>query len=132
MSQFLVALIGDESVMEDVDPKQMEEIVAEMEAYNEQLEKAGVMGEGGGGLAPTSFARTLRYGEDGKAVVTDGPFAESKEHVAGFWIFECNDLDEAVKWAEKAPVKGGAIEVREIIESVDENVELFKEQAKKS
>jgi hypothetical protein len=132
MSQFLVALIGDESVMEDVDPKQMEEIVAEMEAYNEQLAKAGVMGEGGGGLAPTSFARTLRYGEDGKAVVTDGPFAESKEHVAGFWIFECNDLDEAVKWAEKAPVKGGAIEVREIIESVDENVELFKEQAKKS
>lgn len=129
MSQFLVAMIGDESFMEDVDPDVMKQIVDEMEAYNAELEKAGVMGEGGGGLAPSSFARTLRYGEDGKAVVSDGPFAESKEHIAGFWIFECEDLDEAVKWAEKAPVKGGAIEVREIIETVDENVELFKQQA---
>lgn len=132
MSQFMIALIGDESFMENVDPKQMEEVVAEMEAYNEELEKAGVMGEGGGGLAPSSFARTLRYGEDGKAVVTDGPFAESKEQIAGFWIFECKDLDEAVKWAEKAPVKGGMIEVREIVETAEENVELFKQQAEGS
>lgn len=132
MSQFLVSLMGDESFMEDVQPEVMEQIVADMEKYNDELEQAGVMGEGGGGLAPSSFARTLRYGEDGKAVVTDGPFAESKEQLAGFWIFECKDLDEAVRWAEKAPVKGGAIEVREIIETVDENVELFKEQGRSS
>jgi hypothetical protein len=61
-------------------------------------------------------AHTLRYGEGGKAVVTDGPFAESKEQIAGYMILECNDADEAVGWAEKLPVGGAAtaIEVRPI------------------
>ena len=129
--RFMVSLIGDESFMEDVDPKFMEQVVADMDKYNDELEKAGVFVQGDG-LAPSGMARTLRYGEDGKAVVTDGPFAESKEQIAGFWIFECKDLDDAVEWARKAPVEGGAIEVRPIIDTVEENVELFKEQAEKS
>lgn len=128
--RFIVSLIGDESFIEESTPEQMEEIVAEMNKYNDELEKAGVFVQGDG-LAPSGMARTLRYGEDGKAVVTDGPFAESKEQIAGFWIFECRDLDEAFEWAQKAPVKSGAIEVRPIVDTAEENVELFKEQAKK-
>ena len=73
--------------------------------------------------------RTLRYGKDGKAVVTDGPFAESKEQIAGYWILECKDLDEAVEWAQRSPVREGAIEVRAIVETAEENIELYKEQA---
>lgn len=129
--RFIVSLIGDESFIEESTPEQMEEIVAEMNKYNDELEKAGVFVQGDG-LAPSGMARTLRYGEDGKAVVTDGPFAESKEQIAGFWIFECKDLDEAFEWAQKVPAKSGAIEVRPIIDTVEENVELFKEQAKGS
>lgn len=129
MARFLIQLIGDESVMENADPQFVEQMVADMNAYNDELEKAGVMAAGDG-LGPSSVSKTLRYGEDGKAVVTDGPFAESKEQIAGFWHFECKDIDEAVEWARKAPIKGGAIEVRPIIETVDENVELFKEQGK--
>lgn len=127
MSRFMVSLIGDESFIEQTTPEQMEQIVAEMDKYNDELEKAGVSVQGDG-LAPSSMARTLRYGEDGKAVVTDGPFTESKEQIAGYWIFECKDLDEAFDWAQKAPVEGGAIEVRPIIDTVEENFELFKEQ----
>jgi hypothetical protein len=129
--RFIVTLIGDESFMEDVDPKFMEQVAADMNKYNDELEKAGVFVQGDG-LAPSGMARTLRYGEDGKPVVTDGPFTESKEQIAGFWIFECKDLDEAFEWAQKAPVKGGAIEVRPIVDTAEENVELFKEQAKGS
>lgn len=129
--RFVVSLIGDESFIEESTPEQMEEIVAEMNKYNDELEKAGVWVQGDG-LGPSGMARTLRYGEDGKAVVTDGPFTESKEQIAGFWIFECKDLDEAFEWAQKVPAKSGAIEVRPIIDTVEENVELFKEQAKGS
>ncbi len=129
MSRFLISMSDDESLIEDVDPKLMEQIVADMNAYNSELEKAGVFLQGEG-LGPSGMARTLRYGEEGKPVVTDGPFTESKEQIAGFWIFECEDIDEAVKWAEKAPIKSGAIEVRPIPDTVAENVELYKQQAR--
>ncbi len=129
MSRFLIAMSDDESLMDDVDPKVMEQIVADMNAYNDELEKAGVFVQGEG-LGPSGLSKTLRYGEEGRPVVTDGPFTESKEQIAGFWIFECKDIDEAVGWAEKAPIKSGAIEVRPIPDTVEENVELYKQQAK--
>ena len=66
-------------------------------------------------LAPTSTATTVRV-ENGKALVTDGPFAETKEHLAGYYIMECRDLDEAIDWAAKIPTKcrggEGCIEIR--------------------
>ena len=130
MSRFMISLIGDEDFVADASPELMEKIVADMDTYNGELEKAGVLVQGDG-LGPSANARTLRYGEDGKAVVTDGPFTESKEQIAGFWIFECKDLDEAVKWARKSPVAGGAIEVRAIVDTAEENVEAYKEAAGK-
>jgi len=123
--RFLMSLIGDEDFVREATPEQMDEIVAEMNRYNDELKQAGVYLQGDG-LGPTASAKTLRYGEDGRAVVTDGPFAESKEQIAGFWILQCQDLDEAVSWAQKAPVKGGAIEVRWIAETAEENIEAYQ------
>jgi hypothetical protein len=128
MSRFMVSLISDESFMEQASPEQIDEVVAEMDKFNDELVKAGVYLQGDG-LGPSASARTLRYGEDGKAVITDGPFAESKEQIAGFWIFECDDLDEAVEWIRRSPIRDGAVEIREIIETAEENIARYKEQA---
>lgn len=130
MARFMVSIIGDEDVVADASPELMEQIVADMGKYNDQLKNAGVLVDADG-LGPSANARTLRWGEDGKAVVTDGPFTESKEQIAGYWIFETKDIDDAVEWAQKAPMGGGAIEVRPIGETAEENFEAYKE-AKKS
>ncbi|MGH2984039.1 MAG: YciI family protein [Solirubrobacterales bacterium] len=119
--RFMVSLIGDESFVEQTTPEQLEEMLAEMDKFNDELKKAGVYVEAEG-LGPSASARTLRYGKDGKAVVTDGPFAESKEQIAGYWILECKDLDEAVEWAQRSPVREGAIEIRAIPDTAEENI----------
>jgi hypothetical protein len=126
MPRFMVSIIGDEDLVADATPEMMEKVVADMNAYNEELEKAGVMVTGDG-VGPSANAKTLHYGEDGKAVVTDGPFTESKEQIAGFWMFKTKDMDEAVEWAQKAPMAGGTIEIREIVETAEENYEAYKE-----
>jgi hypothetical protein len=130
MPRFIFNMIDDESFMEqDLSPEFLQEIVDSMNAYNKELEDAGVW-VSGEGLGPTSTARTLKYGEEGKPVVTDGPFSESKEQVAGFWIVECKDMDEAVSWAEKIPIKGGSVEVRPIADSAQENIDAYKDAKK--
>lgn len=128
--KFMIVMSGDESFMEQATPEQMQEVVAQMDAYNKELEEAGVM-VGGEGLAPSSETKTLRYGQDGGVVVTDGPFTESKEQFAGYWIFETDSIDEAVEWAKKAPLGGAVVEVRQIAETAEENFDKFQEQAKK-
>ena len=129
MPRFMVSIIGDEDLVAEATPELMEQIVADMTKYNDQLKEAGVLSDADG-LGPSASAKTLRYGEDGKAVVTDGPFTESKEQIAGYWIFETKDIDEAVKWAEKAPMAGGTIEIRPIVETAEENFEAYKEAKK--
>jgi hypothetical protein len=129
MSRFMVSLIGDESFMEQASPEQIDEVVAEMDEFNDELVKAGVYLQGDG-LGPSAEAKTLRYGEDGKPVVTDGPFTESKEQLGGFWILECKDIDEVVDWIRRSPIREGAAEIREIVETAEENIERYREQAK--
>jgi hypothetical protein len=129
MSRFLVSLVGDESFIEQATPEKLEEIVAEMDEFNDELVKAGVYLQGDG-LGPSAEAKTLRYGEDGKPVVTDGPFTESKEQLGGFWILECKDIDEVVDWIRRSPIREGAAEIREIVETAEENIERYREQAK--
>jgi len=72
------------------------------------------------GLKPTKTATTVRVPKDGQAIVLDGPFAETKEQLAGFYILECRDLDEAIEWAKRIPTscKGdsGCIEIRPVAE----------------
>ena len=129
MPRFMVSIIGNEDVVADATPEFMEKVVADMNVYNDELKDAGVYVDADG-LGPSANSRTLRWGEDGKPVVTDGPFAETKEQIAGFWIFECKDIDEAAKWAAKAPMGGGAIEVRPIAETAQENIDAYREAKK--
>jgi hypothetical protein len=126
MPKYLIQMIGDEDFVADATPELMEKVVADMDKFNDELLKAGVLVDGAG-LGPSASAKTLRYGKDGEAVVTDGPFTESKEQFAGYWVFETKDLDEAVEWAQKAPLEDGAVEIRQIVETAEENVDLYKE-----
>src|SRR5690349_7890824 len=95
-----------------------EEILRPMTAYNEQLVKAGIM-LAGEGLKPTSAGKRVKF--DGqKRTVTDGPFAETKELLAGYWLWNVKSMDEAVEWLKKAPFGGGMeLEIRPIFESAD-------------
>lgn len=102
------------------------ELLEAMTRYNEELVKAGVMLTGDG-LRPTSHGVRIRF-EAGERTVTDGPFTESKEIVAGYWIWECSSREEAVEWLKRAPFDGGTeIELREIAEMEDFDEQLTPE-----
>jgi len=111
--RFMVSLITDGTGMEGMTPDERKEAGARMMAFMGEIQDAGVLADPGAALGPASSARTLRR-KSGKVVVTDGPFAESKEQIAGYMVLECEDLDDATGWAEKLPVSAGAIEVRPI------------------
>lgn len=94
------------------------EIFEAMNAYNEQLVAAGVM-LGGEGLHPTSAGARVSFSGD-KAVVTDGPFAETKELVAGYWMWRLDSLDDAVEWVKRGPFGDGVeIEIRRVFDTED-------------
>jgi hypothetical protein len=95
------------------DPK----ILEEMGKYNEELVKAGVMLAGEGLQASSKGARVRFAG--GKKTVIDGPFAETKELVAGFWLWQVKSKDEAIEWLKRAPFKEGEVEIRQVFETED-------------
>ena len=95
-----------------------QKILTEMGKYNEELAKAGVM-LAGEGLQPTSKGKRVRFSGKDRTVI-DGPFAESKELIAGFWIWKVKSMDDALAWLKRAPFDGGTeIEVRPIFETED-------------
>jgi hypothetical protein len=97
-----------------------------MTKYNEELVKAGVM-LSGDGLLPTSHGTRVRF-EGSERTVVDGPFTESKEIVAGYWIWEAGSREEAVEWLKRAPFDGGTeIELRQIAELEDFGDEMTPE-----
>src|SRR5439155_23517951 len=90
------------------------EAMAEYQKFNEELIKAGVVLEAGR-LYPSSQSKRVRF--DGKKrTVIDGPFAETKELVAGYWLWQVRSIDEALEWLKRAPYDGGTFEIREILE----------------
>ena len=94
------------------------EILAKMGKYNEELVKAGVM-QAGEGLQPTSKGKRVRFSGADRTVI-DGPFAETKELIAGFWLWQADSMDEAVAWLKRAPFDGGTeVEIRPIFEARD-------------
>ncbi|MFL5496696.1 MAG: YciI family protein [Gemmatimonadales bacterium] len=101
------------------------ELLADMGKFNEELVKAGVMLAGEGLQASSKGARVKFSG--GKRTVIDGPFAESKELVAGFWIWQVRSLDEAIEWLKRAPFEGTEVEIRQIFEAEDFGAELTPE-----
>jgi hypothetical protein len=91
---------------------------AEMGAYNEELVKAGVL-LAGEGLAPSAKGARVRFGKDGQTTVLDGPFAETKELVAGFWILQVSSREEVIEWVKKAPFRDAEVEIRKVAEAED-------------
>jgi len=118
--KFMVTLITDGTLMENRTPEEMEEFAGKMGEFMSEIQAAGVLLHTDA-LGPSAGARTLRHAEDGELAVTDGPFAETKEQIAGYMVLECPDLDAAVGWAQKMPILGGAIEVRPIAERPGQN-----------
>jgi hypothetical protein len=94
------------------------EILAKMGQYNEQLVKAGIM-LAADGLQPTSKGKRVRFSGESRTVI-DGPFAETKELIAGYWIWQVRSIDEAVEWLKRAPFGGGTeVEIRSVYEAAD-------------
>jgi hypothetical protein len=105
-----------------------ERLLTEMGAFNEELVKAGVMLDGEG-LHPSSKGKRVRFA-GGKTSVVDGPFAETKELVAGFWIWRVSSMDEALEWARRIPNPDntdGDVEIRPIFEADDFGAEFTPE-----
>ena len=98
-----------------------QELLTAMGNYNEQLVKAGIM-QAGEGLQPSSKGARVMFSGD-KRVVTDGPFAETKELIAGFWLWKCKSLAEAIEWVKRCPSpmpgEESEIEIRQIFENED-------------
>ncbi len=110
--KYLMTLIVKEGGMEDTSPEEMKASMDRWQAFNADAVAAGVL-IAGEPLEESSAATTIKVG-DGDRVTTDGPFAESKEQLGGFYLLECSDLDEALEWASKIPLPAGSIEVRPV------------------
>jgi len=107
-----------------------QKILAEMGKYNEELVKAGVM-LAGEGLQASSKGVRVKFSGD-KRIVTDGPFAETKELIAGFWIWKVNSKQDAIEWLKRAPFGGGTeVEIRQVFEAEDFGPEFTPELRKK-
>jgi hypothetical protein len=102
-----------------------EEILTAMGRFNEELVKAGVM-LAGEGLHPTSKAARVRFSGSQRTVV-DGPFSETKELIAGFWLWQVKSLDEAIEWVKRAPFQDEEIEIRPVFEAEDFGAEFTPE-----
>jgi hypothetical protein len=122
--RYMLSLIDEEPNWEDVKPEDIEKDLDAMGKYNDELKEAGVMVDGHG-LRERATGSVVRFSEGGETTVTDGPFAETKEQLMGFWIIEAANLDEALEWTRKAPLQEGAIEVRPLVEEQGEEEEKF-------
>ena len=111
--QYLLTLYSEESAWEKMTPEQQKQGVAAYMAYSEALKSAGVY-VGSNRLRPSNTATTIRT-TNGKTQVLDGPFADSKEQLAGYFLIDVPDLDSAMSWAGKCPAaQHGIVEVRAI------------------
>jgi hypothetical protein len=103
-----------------------EKLLTDMGKFNETLVNAGVM-LAGEGLHPSSKGKRVRFSGDSKTVI-DGPFAETKELVAGYWLWQVKSIDEAVEWLKRAPFGGGTeVEIRPVFEAEDFGKEFTPE-----
>ena len=112
MTQYLVAIHHPD----DYDPSAEDDAMSrDIDALNDEMVAAGVR-IFVGGLLPAHSAKSLRAQPDGKVLITDGPYLETKEHIGGFWILEAADMDEALAWARKGAISCDAAgEVRELL-----------------
>jgi hypothetical protein len=116
--QYLLLIHGDESQWATMTEEETSAIMGEYFAYTEWLSSKGIM-RGGNALQPTAVGRTVRV-RDGERLVTDGPYAETREQLAGYFMVECDSLEEAIDAAARIPgARHGAIEVRPVAQFDD-------------
>jgi len=113
--KFLVFVKATANSEKGIFPPETEKLFAEMGKFNEQLVKAGIM-QDADGLKPSSAGKRVKFSDSAAPSVIDGPFAETKELVAGYWIWNVKSLDEAVEWAKRCPNpmpgEEGVLEIR--------------------
>jgi hypothetical protein len=113
--KYLLTLFGDESQWGERTPEQQAESMKAWDDYTNAVTEAGVY-LGGEGLQPSATATTIRIPESGDPIVSDGPFAETKEQLGGYYLLDCKDLDDALVWAKRIPMPGGTVEVRPVMD----------------
>lgn len=112
--EYMMFIIDAEAEQDPPGDEAFAQLMAEYDAFNDMVEKAGIS-VASHRLMPTSTATTVRV-RDGKTLTSDGPFAETKEQIGGYWILECRDLDHALELAAQIPsAKHGSIEVRPVM-----------------
>jgi len=121
--RFMVIVKADKTSEAGVMPSK--QLLTDMGKFNEELANAGVM-LAGEGLQPSSKGARVKF-SNGQRSVIDGPFAESKELVAGFWLWKCESLDEAIEWLKRAPFEETEVEIRQVFEAEDFGAEFTPE-----
>jgi hypothetical protein len=112
--QYMFLIYGDEKTYESLPPAQMGGVMDAFRRYTEDLAAAGIL-RGGSELAPVRSATSVRV-RTKKLAVTDGPFAETKEQLGGYYLVDCANLDEAIAWAGKCPgAEYGSVEIRPLV-----------------
>jgi hypothetical protein len=111
--RYMLTLFMEERNWEDTDPAEAGAAMAAWDTYTRELRDSGAL-VAGEGLAPSATATTVRLNDE--HIVTDGPYAETKEQLGGFYVIDVADLDEALGWAHKLPMQGGAAEVRPVMD----------------
>ena len=113
--KYLLSIYTDESSWDSATPEQIKETMEAYYAFGREVEERGAY-LAGEGLQPTAAATTVRV-RKGERLITDGPFAETKEQLGGFYLLECKDLDEAIELAAKIPgAQSGSVEVRPVMD----------------
>jgi hypothetical protein len=113
--RYMILLYGDEALSAEVTEEDWQNIIEAHNAFGAEAAERG-MNPSGEALQSVQTARTIRF-EDGKSVmVTDGPFAETKEQLGGFYLLDCESLEDAIEMAKKLPMSTGSIEVRPVVE----------------
>jgi hypothetical protein len=127
--KYLLTLYGDESGFANRTPEQQAAAMQAWDQYTRSAIDAGVH-LGGEGLQPSSTATTVRIPESGDPIVSDGPFAETKEALGGYYLLDCRDLDDALAWAKRIPMPGGTVEVRPVMDYEAVGSQLHSNEAK--
>jgi hypothetical protein len=122
--RFMVIVKADKDSEAGVLPTQ--DLLAKMGKFNEELVKAGVM-LAGEGLQASSKGARVRFSAGNKKTVVDGPFSETKELVAGFWLWQVRSKEEAIEWLKRAPFENTEVEIRQVFESEDFGAEFTPE-----
>jgi hypothetical protein len=113
--KYMLSFIVEERAMENASPEELQESLERWSAFDDEAVARGAM-IACEPLEPTSVATTVHVRSNGDRIVTDGPFAESKEQLGGFALLDCENLDEALEWARKVPMQAGSIEVRPVMD----------------